>query len=89
MKKDNAGRIQEFADDLRNFVDTPEQWPAGENDEQMQKILLDAVMAATVIARIAKEVEFYMQGDISKSTFLTRYKKIEKRIAAELADITE
>jgi len=90
MRRNNAGRIQEFADDLRNFVETP--GPLGrfglteeKDDDKINKILKDAVMATSAIAAIAKEVEFYVQGDINKETFLARYKKLEERLKAELA----
>lgn len=79
MRRNNAGRIQEFADDLRNFAETPSE------DERINKILSDAVMATTMVAKIAKEVEFYVQGDISKETFLKRYDKLEELLKAELA----
>jgi len=90
MRRNNAGRIQEFADDLRNFVDTPGPiekfgWPDEKDDEKINKILKDAVMATSLVAKIAKEVEFYVQGDVDKKTFLKRYEKLEEQLKAELA----
>ena len=90
MRRNNAVRIQEFADDLQNFVDSPGRDPQfGSRDvkdeQKVNKILKDAIIAATLIAKIAKEVEFYVQGDINKKTFLARYEKLEKQIEAELA----
>ena len=90
MRRNNAGRIQEFADDLRNFVETPGALGKfgltdEKDDERINKILTDAVMATTMVARIAKEVEFYVQGDINKETFLVRYEKLEKLLKTELA----
>ena len=90
MRRNNAGRIQEFADDLQNFIDAPgplSQFgiPSEKDDEKLNKILSDALMATAMVAKIAKEVEFYVQGDIDKATFLKRYEEIEKALRAELA----
>ncbi len=91
MRRNNAGRIQEFADDLRNYVDTPGPLSKfgivdlEKQDERVMKILQDALMATTMVAKIAKEVEFYVQGDIDKKTFLKRYDKLEELLKAELA----
>lgn len=91
MRRNNAVRIQEFADDLRNFADNQRPEPqfgsqdVKEEEEKVNKILKNAVIVASLIAKIAKEVEFYVQGDINRKTFLKRYEQLEKQIEAELA----
>lgn len=85
----NAAHIRQFADELQNFIDRTHPMEkfgiTTEEDKEMDKILSDVGKALTLTAEISKEVEFFMQGDISRTTFLQRYKKIEDRINTELA----
>jgi len=88
----NAYKIGEFADQLQNFIDSPgplEQFgltdPNKASTAEVGKILREAAMGASMMAAVAKEVEFYVHGDINKETFLKRYKALEKKLGAELA----
>lgn len=78
MKEKNSTHMQEFADDLRNYVDR------GEQPKDIHAILGDLVLAAEITAAVAKEAEFLVQGQITKETFLVRYKAIEDRFNGKL-----
>ena len=89
--KRNAYRFQEFADELRNTIDSPgafEQFGLPDPDKEdikLQNILQDTLMATELVAMLAKEVEFYVNGDINKETFLARYEEIERKVETDLA----
>ena len=84
-----AAHIREFTEELQNFIDRThpmeEFGVRSEPDKEMDKILADVVLAAGITAALAKEVEYFMQGDISRTTFLERYKKIEEEFKPKLA----
>jgi len=92
MKK-NAKNIQEFADDLKNFTDHPLKGFGmfngdDETDKKIDAIMRDMIMATAAIAQIAKELEFFINGDISRDVLLERYAAIEKDQETKLAGIT-
>jgi len=84
-----ASHIREFRDELQNFIDRtrPMEEFGGRSDpdKEMDRILADVVLASAIVADLAKEVEYFMQGDISRTTFLERYKKIEEEFKPKLA----
>lgn len=79
--KNNAVHIQEFADELKNFSDHPRN----PQPEDVTKILNDVFLASSVVAQISKQVEFFVNGDISTATFLERYKTLETELGTKLA----
>jgi hypothetical protein len=79
MKRGSAAQIQQFADDVKNYNECRETAP------NVEKILSDTAMASAMLARIAKEVEFYINGDITEQVFLDRYAKIEQELKTKLA----
>ena len=95
MKRNSAYKIQEFAESLQNYLDSPGPMAAfgmptfDDNNPQVRKILSDTAIATSAIARIAKEVEFYLNGDITEEIFLKRYKELETRLETELARLSE
>jgi hypothetical protein len=56
---------------------------------EVGKILNNAAIAATALAAIAKEIEFYVCGDISEEVFLKRYKKLEQTLEIDMAGLVE
>lgn len=79
--KNNAVHIQEFADELKNFSDHPRN----PQPEDVTKILNDVFLATDAIGQISKQVEFFVNGDISTETFLQRYKALETELGTKLA----
>ena len=88
----HAIHIQEFGNTLQNFIDREhplEQFGmAPGEDREVDKILSDVLLVTSITAALAREVEYFMQGAISKTTFLSRYKKIELEYEAILARLT-
>ena len=77
----HARHIAEFGHELQNFIDAGKLETLGgrTTDQQViDKILADVVVATTITAALARQTEYFMQGDISRSTFLQRYKEIEE-----------
>jgi len=89
----HASHIRQFTDELKNFIDRTHPMEdfgiRTESDQEMDKILGDVVLVSAITASLAKEVEFFMQGDISRTTFLARYKAIEKEYEAQLAAVVK
>jgi len=81
--------IRGFADDLQNYIDRPHQEDPSPEGQKLTKLLQDTALAADVIATIGKQVEFYVNGEISKETLLKRYEEIEKESEAKLARIAK
>lgn len=79
--------MQEFSDDLRNYVDRDKATKPSDNTIEVRRILKELVMASGLTAALAKEFEFLYDGTISKEVFLKRYAEIEKRYEAELAGL--
>lgn len=92
MRRKTATHIQEFSDDVKNYIDRAANIgrfdlpnPSAEEDAEVGKILKDVALGTDMLAAIAKEVEFYIQGDIGRTTFLARYKALESEYATKLA----
>ena len=84
----HAIHILEFGNELHNFIDTtPQNQLGGKTTEtqEIDKILADVLLATRITAALARQVENLMQGDITRATFLKRYKNIEDDFKSELA----
>jgi len=94
MKRNSAYKIQEFSEAVQNYLDSPGPMGAfglphlDDKDPSVKQILADVAIATRAIAQIAKEVEFYLNGDITEEIFLRRYKELEQKLNTELAGFT-
>ena len=94
MKRNSAYKIQEFAESLQNYLDSPGPFAKfgmpdfDDNDPNVQQILTNVAVATRAMAQVAKEVEFYLNGDITEEIFLKRYKALEQKLNTELASVT-
>ena len=86
MRLNNSKHIQEFADDLKNFVDRSSTKHLG---HEVQTILSNTQLVASITAAMAKEAEWLYLGEISKATFLVRIKEIENEYETKLAKVTK
>ena len=89
----NAAHIRQFRDELQNFIDRTHPMEdfgiKTEPDKEMDKILGDVALVCGITAELAQQVEFFMNGDISRTTFLARYKAIEAEYETKLAQFTK
>ena len=94
--RNTARYIQQFADEVQNHIDRVGpgvefglEAPKHPDDAKIGKILEDAKLAAEMTAMIAKEVEFLLQGEINKTTFVDRYTQIEAECNIKLAKLSK
>jgi len=90
MRTNNADAIQQFSEDLKNYLSNLLERSMGWDDEKdIIKIMADLQLAAELTAKLAKEVAWLSNGEINSKTFMKRYKAIEAEYETKLAQVTK